>query len=61
MKQGGKCGGVFVNRIFEKMVNDRLGSKSGLTDMGRHQVWAITPFQPGLSEIAQIVTVIESF
>jgi hypothetical protein len=37
--QGGKCGGVFVNRIFEKMVNDRLGSNSGLTDMGRHQVW----------------------
>ena len=37
-RQGGKCGGVFVNRIFEKLVNNRLGSDSGLTDLGRHQV-----------------------
>jgi molecular chaperone DnaK (HSP70) len=35
---GGKCGGVFVNRIFEKMIDDRIGKSSGLTDIGRHQV-----------------------
>ena len=35
---GGKCGGVFVNRIFEKMLDDRLGRNSGLTDIGKHNV-----------------------
>jgi molecular chaperone DnaK (HSP70) len=35
---GGKCGGVFVNRIFEKMVEDRLGKDSGLTDIGKHNL-----------------------
>jgi hypothetical protein len=34
---GGKCGGVFVNRIFEKMVDERL-QNSGITDVGRHVV-----------------------
>ena len=36
---GGKCGGVFINRIFEKMIMGRLGTNSGLTDLGKHQVW----------------------
>ena len=35
---GGKCGGVFVNRIFEKMLDNRLGRNSGLTDIGKHNV-----------------------
>lgn len=35
---GGKCGGVFVNRIFEKMIDDRLGKNSGITEIGRHQL-----------------------
>jgi hypothetical protein len=35
---GGKCGGVFVNRIFEKMILDRIGANSGLTDLGKHLV-----------------------
>lgn len=38
VKSGGKCGGVFVNRIFQKMIEERLGSNSGLTDMGKHQL-----------------------
>jgi hypothetical protein len=35
---GGKCGGIFVNRIFEKMIMQRIGTGSGLTDMGKHNV-----------------------
>jgi hypothetical protein len=35
---GGKCGGTFVNRIFEKMIMQRFGENSGLTDIGKHQV-----------------------
>jgi hypothetical protein len=35
---GGKCGGTFVNRIFEKMIMTRIGPDSGLTDMGKHQL-----------------------
>ena len=35
---GGKCGGVFVNRIFEKMVMTRIGQNSGLTEQGKHGV-----------------------
>lgn len=38
VSSGGKCGGVFVNRIFQKMVEDRLGKNSGLTDIGKHQL-----------------------
>lgn len=38
VSSGGKCGGVFVNRIFQKMIEDRLGKNSGLTDIGKHQV-----------------------
>lgn len=41
---GGKCGGVFVNRIFEKMVEERLGKDSGLTDTGKHNVCSKVPF-----------------
>ncbi|OCK79114.1 actin-like ATPase domain-containing protein [Lepidopterella palustris CBS 459.81] len=38
IKNGGKCGGVFVNRIFQKMIEKRLGANSGLTDIGKHQL-----------------------
>ncbi|KAF2665782.1 actin-like ATPase domain-containing protein [Microthyrium microscopicum] len=38
ISSGGKCGGTFVNRIFEKMVMQRIGEKSGLTDIGKHQM-----------------------
>ncbi|KAI9770665.1 MAG: hypothetical protein M1839_003086, partial [Geoglossum umbratile] len=34
---GGKCGGVFVNRIFEKMILQRLGKNSGLTENAKYQ------------------------
>lgn len=39
VKSGGKCGGVFVNRIFQNMIEKKLGASSGLTDLGKHQVW----------------------
>jgi hypothetical protein len=38
ISSGGKCGGTFVNRIFEKMIMTRIGPNSGLTEIGKHQM-----------------------
>lgn len=46
---GGKCGSVFLNRIFEKWVETELGANNSLSDVARAEM--VTTFEIVVSAV----------